>query len=174
MLFRSSGSGVGQPEGLLTISGMTEVNSGSAAALTGDGLVNLYYTLPDFYARQSTFVMKRSTVGAVRKLKDSSGNYLWAPGFGGNGLTMNLAAGAPATILDRPYREAIDMPAVAADAMAIVFGAFKMGYRIVDRQDIRVLRDPYSNKPYVTFYTTKRVGGQVVLLEAFVKHKVAA
>ncbi len=168
-----SGDGVNKPEGMLTHAGVTQVVSGHASQVTGDGLVDLVYALPEFYARNATFLLKRATLGLIRKLKDSSGNYLWAPGMGGNALTANLSAGAPSTILDRPYREAIDMPTVAANAYPILFGDFRSAYRIVDRVDVRQIRDPYTNKPHVSFYTTKRTGGQVVLAEAIVKQKIS-
>jgi HK97 family phage major capsid protein len=101
--------------------------------------------------------MNRSTQAAIRKFKDTDGNYLWQPG---------LAAGQPPTLLNFPVTEAEDMPSIAADAPAIAFGDFRRGYLIVDRLGIRVLRDPYSAKPYVLFYTTKRVGGGVQNFEA--------
>lgn len=159
-----SGDGVGKPEGILTKSGITEVVSGSASAITADGLINLAYALSDFYARNATWIMRRTSIRDIRKLKDVNNQYLWQPG---------LAGTSPATILDRPYIEAPDMPAIAANAYPIVFGDFRNGYKIIDRQQIRVLRDPYSAKPYIEFYTTRRTGGQVVLAEAFVKQKVS-
>lgn len=160
-----AGDGVSQPEGVLSASAITATNSGDANLITADGLVSLFYALPEFYVRNATWLMKRSTVAAVRKLKDSYGAYVWQPG---------LAVGQPGTILDRPYREATDMPAIAANAYPIVFGDFQAGYKIVDRVDMRQLRDPYSNKPFVSYYTTRRVGGQVILAEALVKQKVSA
>lgn len=153
-----SGTGVNQPEGILSNANIATVNSGSSGAVTGDGLISLLYDLPEYYVRNATFVMKRSLLGAIRKLKDSQNQYLWQPG---------LAGGQPATILDRPYREAIDMPVAAAASKSVAVGDFARGYRIVDRVDVRQVRDPYTNKPYVSFYTTRRVGGQVVLPEAF-------
>lgn len=164
-----SGSGVGKPEGLLTNGDVTSVNTGDANLVTADGLIDIYHDLPEFYAKGATWLMKRQTVSAIRKLKDANGQYLWVPGF-----SNNLAGNAPASILGQPYREAIDMPDVAASAYPVLFGDFKKAYRIVDRIDIRVLRDPYTNKPYVTFYTTKRLGGQVVLAEAMRKLKISA
>ncbi len=155
-----SGDGVGKPEGIIN-KVTAGPNSGSSGAVTADGLISLAYDLPEFYAKNATFLMRRATVAAVRKLKDSANQYLWAAGFAGS-----LPNPSPATILGYPYREAIDMPVIAAAAKAIVFGDIRSAYRIVDRVDIRVLRDPYSNKPHVAFYTTKRVGGQVVLPEA--------
>lgn len=160
-----SGSGNNQPEGILTKSGVTEVNSGNANLLTADGVISLFYALPEFYAKNATWLMKRSSVSAIRKLKDGQGSYLWQPGMAGD---------APATILGRPYREAVDMPEVGAGNYPIVFGDIAAAYTIVDRQGVRTLRDPFTNKPFVEFYTTKRTGGQVVLAEAIVKQKVSA
>jgi HK97 family phage major capsid protein len=160
-----SGNGVTQPEGLLTNADIAFVVSGDANLLTPNGIIDLYHDLPEPYANNATWLMKRGTVKAIRQFKDTTGQYLWQPA---------LADKTPSTILGQPYREAIDMPAVAANAFPIIFGDFKAGYAIVDRMGIRVLRDPYSAKPFVEFYTTRRVGGQVVLAEAFRKQKVSA
>lgn len=160
-----SGNGVTQPEGLLTNADIVVVNSGDANLLTADGLVKLFYALPEPYAVNGTWLMKRGTVQAIRLFKDLNNQYIWQPALGDK---------TPSTILGQPYREAIDMDAVAANKFPVLFGDFKAGYAIVDRQGIRVLRDPYSAKPYVEFYTTRRVGGQVILAEAIVKQKVAA
>ena len=159
-----SGNGVTQPEGLLSASGIAEVNSGDANLLTADGVQKVYYALPEPYAVNGTWLMRRLTVQAIRLFKDSQNQYLWQPALG---------QASPSTILGQPYREAIDMPAVAANAFPILFGDFKAAYVVVDRMGVRVLRDPYSSKPMVEFYTTRRVGGQVVLAEALVKQKVA-
>ena len=96
--------------------------------------------------------MNRRTQSAVRKLKDGDGNYLWAP---------PASAGARATLMGFPVVEAEAMPDIAPGANAIAFGDFARFYLVVDRQGVRVLRDPYSAKPYVLFYTTKRVGGGI-------------
>jgi HK97 family phage major capsid protein len=109
--------------------------------------------------------MNRSTVAAVRKLKDGQGNYIWAPG---------AAAGEPATLLGYPVSEAEDMPDIAANSFSIAFGDFVRGYLVIDRAGVRVLRDPYSAKPFVLFYTTKRVGGGVQNFEAIKLMKFAA
>ncbi len=160
-----SGNGVTQPEGLLTNADIASVNSGDAALLTADGLIDLYFALPEYYAKNGVFVMKRSTLQAIRKFKNGTGDFVWQPA---------LSEKTPATVLGQSYVEAIDMPAIGAGNYPILFGDFKAGYVIVDRQAVRVLRDPYSAKPFVEFYTTRRVGGQVVLAEAIVKQKVSA
>lgn len=160
-----SGNGVGKPEGLLTPSTITTVNTGSAADVTADGMIATFYTLPEFYAANASWLMRRATIRVVRQLKDGNGQYLWQPG---------LSGGAPATILDRPYMEAIDMPAIAANANVAVFGDIRRAYAIVDRKQMVMLRDPFTSKPNVELYTTKRVGGQPVLVEAYVVMKCAA
>ena len=101
---------------------------------------------------------------AVRKLKDADDNYLWRPGM----------AGEAASLLGYPVTEIEDMPDIAANSFSIAFGDFRRGYLIVDRQGARVLRDPYSAKPYVLFYTTKRVGGGVQNFDAIKVMKFAA
>ena len=122
-----------------------------------DVLIDLIYAVKSGYRANAHFVMNRATQAVVRKLKDAEGNYLWQPG---------LAPGQPPTLLGFAVAESEDMPDIAAGSQAIAFGDFQRGYLIVDRIGIRVLRDPYSSKPYVLFYTTKRVGGGVQDFEA--------
>ena len=157
-----NGDAIGKPEGLLTNPDIVKVPTGTMGAVTADGLIDTFYSLPDFYARNGSWIMRRATVGEIRKLKDMNDQYLWAPGFSGN-----LATTAPSTILGASYREAPDYPAIAADTDIATFGDFRAGYLIVDRQGIRVVRDPFTAKPFIEFYSTRRVGGQVVLAEAF-------
>lgn len=158
-----SGDGVMKPKGILSYAAGTaygeveQVNSGSAAALTPDGLINLSYALKGDYKKNASWLMKRATVKSVRKFKDTQNRYLWEPGL--NGKTQD-------SILGFPIYEANDMQDEAANALAVAFGDFKQGYQIVDRIGIRVLRDAYTAKPYVMFYTTKRVGGAVKNFEA--------
>ena len=132
------------------------VKTGAAGAFAEDGpsdaLIDLVYALRAPYRSNAHFVMNRSTQASVRKLKDGDGNYVWHPG---------MAPGQAATLMGFAIAESEDMPDVADGANAIAFGDFRLGYLIVDRVGIRVLRDPYSAKPYVLFYTTKRVGGGV-------------
>ena len=117
-----------------------------------DVLVELIYALKAGYRQNASFVMNRKTQSAIRRFKDDNGQYLWAP---------PASLGQAATLMGFPVVEAEDMPDIAANACAVAFGDFKRGYLIVDRAGMRVLRDPYSAKPYVLFYTTKRVGGGV-------------
>jgi HK97 family phage major capsid protein len=158
-----SGDGVGKPRGILSYAAGTsfqqieQINSGSAAAITADGLIALSYALKGAYKAGAAFMMKRATVADVRKLKDQQNQYLWQP---------SLQLGQPDMLLGFPMYEADDMEAVGANKLPIAFGNFKAGYQIVDRFGIRVLRDPFSSKPNVEFYTTKRVGGDVKNFEA--------
>jgi len=157
-----------QAEGFMTSPAVTQVfTSGSAAGINdvngqADGLINAYYGLKTAYAKNAVWVVNRQTIGAVRRLKDSVGRYIWNPG---------VQNAAPATILDAPYVELPDMPAIAANAYPIAFGDFQKGYRIVDRVLISVLRDPFTQagNGQIKFLARKRVGGAVVQGEAIVK-----
>ena len=117
-----------------------------------DVLVDTIYALKAGYRQNAHWVMNRKTQAEVRKLKDADGNYLWQP---------PAAVGERASLMGFGVVEAEDMPNISTDSSAIAFGDFNRDYLIVDRAGIRVLRDPYSAKPYVLFYTTKRVGGDV-------------
>ena len=145
------------------------VSTGAAGAFptsgSADVLIDLIYALKSTYRANATFVMNRATQADVRKLKDGDGNYIWQPA---------AAPGQAPTLMGFAVAEAEDMPDVAADANAIAFGDFRRGYLIVDRVGIRVLRDPFSSKPYVLFYTTKRVGGGVQDFDAIKLLKFAA
>jgi HK97 family phage major capsid protein len=122
------------------------------AANPSDILVDLIYSLKSGYRQNACFVMNRKLQSAIRKFKDSTGNYLWQP---------PASVGQPATLMGFPVKEAEEMPDAAANSLSVAFGDFQRGYLVVDRAGVRVLRDPYSAKPYVLFYTTKRVGGGV-------------
>lgn len=161
-----NGNGVNKPTGFLSVPRVAEsawawgslgtIATGEAggfsASAPADTLLDLIYSLKSGYRQNARFVMNRRTQGALRKLKDGDGNYLWQP---------PASADAAATLLNFPVTEAEDMPDIALDAPAIAFGDFRRGYLVVDRMGVRILRDPYSAKPYVLFYTTKRVGGGV-------------
>jgi HK97 family phage major capsid protein len=156
-----AGDGTNKPRGILDytmaadatrdVDELGTVASGGAS-VSGDDLIDLVYTLGQSYRANGRFIMNRKTAAAVRKLKDSDNNYLWSTGIG---------AGQPATLLGYPVTESEDMPDVGTGDTPIAFGDFARGYLIVDRAGIQVLRDPFSAKPYVLFYTTKRVGGGV-------------
>ena len=157
------GDGVNKPLGFLQVPTADEgsraygqlgtVRTGADGALAdADTLVDAIYSLKAGYRQNARFVMNRRTQAELRKLKDADGNYVWqAP----------AVAGAAAMLMGFPVVEAEDMPDIDAGAHAIAFGDFARGYLVVDRTGVRVLRDPYSAKPYVLFYTTKRVGGGV-------------
>jgi HK97 family phage major capsid protein len=161
-----SGDGINKPKGFLSYPTAanaswswgnlgylaTGVAGAFAASNPSDILVDLIYALKAGYRQNGNFVMNRKTQATIRKFKDSTGAYLWQP---------PAQAGGRATLMTFPLVEAEDMPDVAANALAVAFGDFQRGYLIVDRIGVRVLRDPYSAKPYVLFYTTKRVGGGV-------------
>ena len=173
-----NGDGVNKPKGFLSAPRVAEdewawgaigyVPSGAAGAFAtshpSDPLVELVYALKAGYRQNARFVMNRKTQSLVRRMKTATGEYLWAP---------PASPGAPASLMSFPVVEAEDMPDVAADAPAIAFGDFNRGYLVVDRQGVSVLRDPYSAKPYVLFYTTKRVGGGVQDFDAIKLMKFA-
>ncbi len=133
--------------------------------MTADGIFDLVYSLKAPYLINARFMAARLTIRDLRKLKDGDGRYLWEPIF---------KVGQPASIVGYPIHQADDMPAVSAGLEPIVFGDMKTAYTIVDRKGIRVLRDPYTAKPYVVFYTTRRVGGDVVNFEAIKLQTISA
>ena len=161
-----SGDGTNKPKGFLDYTKVAEgswswgnvgfiktgVAGGFPASDPADKLIDLIYTLKAGYRANGTFVFNRGTQAAVRKMKDGDGQYVWQPA---------PAAGEPSLLMGYPVVECEDMPTIATDSFSVAFGDFRRGYLIVDRVGIRVLRDPYSSKPYVLFYTTKRVGGGV-------------
>ena len=119
--------------------------------------MDLAYALKSGYRQNALWTMNRKTQSVIRKFKDGQGNYLWQPA---------LSAAGSATLLGFPVTEVEHMPDIGTDSFALGFGDFNRGYLIVDRVGVRILRDPYSSKPYVLFYTTKRVGGGVQNFEA--------
>lgn len=178
-----SGDGVSKPRGILSYDTVANDNyewgkigviasgksngfiSTTASASPADPMIDLYYALKQQYRNGASWLMADATMGTVRKFKDGDGNFIWAPPAG--------TAEVP-TILGKPVWTDDNMPKVAANALPISFGNFKRGYLIIDRFGIRVLRDPFTNKPYVHFYTTKRVGGGVQNFEAIKHMKIAA
>ena len=158
-----SGDGVDKPRGILSFPQIANdlwqwgnlgyVATGADGGLgDNDAIVDLVYALGAEYRANATFVMNSRTAGLVRKLKDADGRFLWSDG---------LAAGEPARLLGYPVLIAEDMPDPASGATSIAFGDFGAGYTVAERPDLRVLRDPFSAKPHVLFYATKRVGGGV-------------
>ncbi len=161
-----TGDGVNKPTGILNHTTVADASwawgslgyvvTGTAgdfdAVAPGDAIVDLVYALGARYRANGSFLMNSKTAGAVRKLKDSNGRFLWSDG---------LAAGEPSRLMGYPVVIAEDMPDIATDSMSIAFGDFAAGYTIAERPDTRILRDPFSAKPNVLFYATKRVGGDV-------------
>lgn len=175
------GSGVNQPRGLLSYDKVADASyawgkvgyiaGGVAAALTdsthngADALTDLVYAIKQGYRNGSRFLMNRKTQAAIRKLKSKTEElYLWQP---------SIQVGQPATLLGYPITDDDNMPDIGADKFPVAFGDFQRGYLIVDRVGVRVLRDPFTNKPYVHFYTTKRVGGGIQNFEAVKLLKIA-
>ncbi len=176
-----NGNGTNKPKGFLTLPNATTsdatrtfgtlqyVASGAAGAFVAsnpqDKLVELMHSLRAPYRQGASWVMNSSTLATIRKFKTTDGAFIWQPG---------MAAGQPDTLLGYPVVEAEDMPDIAANSLSVAFGNFKAGYLIAERTETNILRDPYSNKPYVHFYATKRLGGAVTNSEAIKLMKFAA
>lgn len=135
----------------------TGVDGDFAATSKGDNLIDLIGLLKNEYLPNAGFMTRRKVLTKIRKFKDGQGNYLWQPSF---------VAGQPETILSYPVSRMEDFPDMAAGSLSLAFGDLKQAYQIVDRQGIRILRDPFTQKPYIVFYTTKRTGGGMVNFEA--------
>ena len=164
-----SGDGINKPRGFLSAPTSTADDAtrafgtvqtiaagaagGFAASNPQDRLIDLVHALATPYRQGAVFVMNSATLARVRKFKDTTGAFLWQPA---------LTADQPATLLGYPVVEAAAMPDVALDSLSIAFGNFQAGYLIAQRRETVVLRDPFSNKPFVHFYATKRVGGAVI------------
>ncbi|MFN7176751.1 MAG: phage major capsid protein [Thermaurantiacus sp.] len=168
-----SGTGTSQPKGFLTYptaatgdatrpwGTIQHVPSGAAGAFPGtnpaDRLVDLVHALRTPYRQGASWVMNSNTLSVIRKFKDSTGAFIWQPGLGD---------GQPATLFGYPVIEVDAMPDIGANALAIAFGQFASAYLVAERGETAVLRDPYSSKPFVHFYATRRVGGALVNSEA--------
>lgn len=171
-----SGNGTNKPAGFLTYAtgaanaavhpfgAIAVTTAAGASAIAADDVVTLVGALPSAFTGNAGFVANRATIFGIRKLKDTTNQYMWQPSY---------AAGQPQTLLGYPITEMAAMPNVTTAAIPLAFGDFQQGYLIVDRMGVRVLRDPYSNKPYVMFYTTKRVGGGLLNPEALKVLKMA-
>jgi HK97 family phage major capsid protein len=158
------GDGVTKPFGFMSDTDITFTVSGAATDITSDGLIDTLYSLAPAYRVRSSWMLNGSTLAKVRKLKDGNGQYLWQP---------SIAAGQPETLLSRPVFEAIDMPDTGAGAYPIIVGDFNAGYRIIDRLELSILRDPYSlaTTGQTRLHGRRRVGGGVTKAEAFRKVK---
>jgi HK97 family phage major capsid protein len=174
------GNGINRPKGFLAAPTAIQVDSlrpfgtlqyiatgqaGGFGTSPADKLIDLVQTLRPPYRQGAAFVMNSATASVIRKFKTSDGAFLWQPG---------LAAGQPDSLLGYPVVEAEDMPDIAADSLSIAFGNFRVGYLIAERTETQILRDPFTNKPFVHFYATKRVGGQVANSEAIKLLKFSA
>ena len=175
-----NGSGTSRPRGFLqtptaatgdagrafgTLQYLASGAAGDFGANPQDRLIDLVQALRAPYRQGASWVMNAATVARLRKFKTADGQFLWQP---------SMLAGQPATLLGYPVVEAEDMPDVAANSLSIAFGNFAQGYIVTERAETQILRDPYSNKPFVTFYATKRVGGCVSNSEAIKLMKFAA
>lgn len=170
------GNGVEQPKGIAAYT-MTPnssyvwgkvgyITSGNASLVNDlDKLIDLQHSLKPVYRNGAAWLMNDATLATIRKMKDGDGNYIWVPG---------LKDGAPDTLLGKPVEIDDNVDDIGAGKYPIFFANFKRAYLIIDRQGVRVLRDPYTSKPYVLFYTTKRVGGGIVMYEAIKALKVSA
>ncbi len=173
-----NGDGVDKPKGILlptkvanaswTWGQIGYIPTGAAADFAttngADCIINLVYALGADYRANGSFVMNSKTVGAVRKMKDADGRFLWSDG---------LAAGEPSRLMGYPVVVSEDMPDIAANAYAVAFGDFRSAYTIAERPDLRILRDPFSAKPNVLFYANKRVGGDITDYAAIKLLKIA-
>ncbi|WP_375393685.1 phage major capsid protein [uncultured Sphingomonas sp.] len=175
-----AGSGVNRPRGFLqspvaaaldgarafgTLQYLATGTTGDFGDHPDERLIDLVQSLRSPYRQGASFVMNAGTLARIRKLKTANGAFLWAP---------SLDASTPATLLGYPVVEAADMPDIEANSVSVAFGNFRAGYLIAERTETQILRDPYSNKPYVNFYATKRVGGCVSNSEAIKLLKFAA
>jgi HK97 family phage major capsid protein len=174
------GTGTNQPKGFLGAATATTADatrafgtlqhlvSGNASGFDTAPelkLIDLVHSLKSGHRQGAVFVMNSKTLASVRKFKAADGSFLWQPG---------VLEGQPARLLGYPVIEAEDMPDIAANALPIAFGNFKAGYLIAERRSTTILRDPFTNKPFVNFYATKRVGGQVLDSDAIKLLKISA
>lgn len=172
-----SGNGTNKPRGILNyvtggsmatyhpLGAIEAITAASATAVTSDEIIDLVFSLPTERQGEAKFYLNRATIAKIRKLKDGNGNYLWQPTY---------VAGTPSTLQAQPVVEVPGMPTAAAGNTPILFGDMQRTYLVIDRVGIRVLRDPFTNKPFVHFYTTKRVGGGVQNPEYMKALKMAA
>lgn len=171
------GDGVNKPHGFLQYveggvaatrhpwGGIEVMASGAAGDYKPDSIIDLVYKLPAIYTPNAKFFTNRNSLGKLRKLKDGQGNYLWQPTF---------VAGQPSTVAGYPLIDMPDMPNAVANALSLAFGDMRETYLVIDRIGVRILRDPYTNKPFICFYVTKRVGGGVKNVDSMKVMKIGA
>ncbi len=176
-----NGTGIGQPSGFLTALTAaaddttrpfgtiqylpTGVDGAFPTTSPQDRIIDLVHALRPPYRQGAVFVMNSSTIARIRKFKDNVGNFILQPG---------LSAEQPSTLLGYPVIDAEAMPDVGVGSLSIAFGNFKAGYLITERNTTGILRDPFTNKPYVSFYAVRRVGGAVINSEAIKLMKFSA
>jgi HK97 family phage major capsid protein len=151
------GDGLSKPRGILTYTDgdnrLQKIFTNESGKINADSLIHLFFSLKSKYTNNAKFLLSREALQQIRLLKNSNGQYLWQAG---------LSESTPANILGAEFLVSSEMPDVGSGKTPIAFGDFKQGYQIVDRQGIRILRDPYTLKPFVKFYSTKRLGGDVI------------
>lgn len=154
-----NGIAIGTPKGILKYSTneITQIHSGVSADITADSLFEMFYSMEEAYKPNATFLMHNLTVRKIRLLKDTTGRYLWEP---------SLAKGEPETLLGSPIERSNYVPTPVADSLSVIYADFKQAYYIADRIGINMIRDAVTNKPFVKFYTTIRVGGSAVNFDA--------
>ena len=165
-----NGDGVGKPKGILSYEDGTEWGKierikTTANTLDADDIIKLFFSIKEIYANGTNFLMSRDALQKIRMLKDTNGQYLWQP---------NLSENGKSSLFGADIKISTDMPNVGSEALPIAFGNFKSAYQIVDRGNMRVLRDPFTHKPYVKFYTTKKVGGDVINFDAIKLLEIAS
>jgi HK97 family phage major capsid protein len=160
------GTGRGMPRGLLTYADGTDgekiqqLPTGAAAGFTFEGITGIIYSLKEPYHARASWLMRRTSIGKVMLVKDGDGSFIFKT------LLMPGSKGLESMLAGYSLRMAEDVPDLAANSLGAIFGDVQAAYTIVDRLGITTLRDPYSVKPFVEFYTRKRVGGDVVNFEA--------
>ena len=165
-----NGDGVGKPKGILSYEDGTEWGKierikTTANTLGADDIIKLFFSIKEIYANDTNFLMSRDALQKIRMLKDTNGQYLWQP---------NLSENGKSSLFGADIKISTDIPNVGSEALPIAFGNFKSAYQIVDRGNMRVLRDPFTHKPYVKFYTTKKVGGDVINSDAIKLLEIAS
>ena len=166
-----NGDGINKPRGIVSYAGsgtygtIEQIKTGDNTKITVDGLINLIYSLEDVYSHDAVLLMNKTTVQEVRKLKDSNGQYLWMPG---------ILSGKADTLMGIPLFTMSNIPSVAANNICAIYGNLGKGYVIADHETIGIQRDPFTSKPFVSFYCTKRVGGDVINTKAIKLLKISA
>ncbi|MFQ3307483.1 MAG: HK97 family phage major capsid protein [Candidatus Midichloriaceae bacterium] len=165
-----NGDGIGKPKGILSYEdgveyGKIERVKAVDGKLQADDLIKLFFSIKEIYADNTQFLVSREALQEIRMLKDNNGQYLWQP---------NLSEHGASNLFGVEIKVSTDMPNISVGNIPIAFGNFKTAYQIVDRNSIRILRDPFTHKPYVKFYSTKRVGGDVVNFDAIKLLEIAS